>query len=101
MVNGVQQRHHFARRRKILAPLFGGLKVHHLAAQTCVGKAERVKHGIYILQTNAVDQHIGCGIVADRDHHGRQIAQGNSRNAGRQAAHDVAVGHEIGRLYRI
>ena len=53
-----------------------------------------------LCHADAVDQDVGGGVVADRDHHGGKIAQGDAGDAGRETTHDVAVGDEIGGLAR-
>jgi len=101
VIDGIEQRHHFAWTGNILPALLRGLQVHHLAAQARVGEAKRVKHGIDILHADSIDEHVRCGIIADGDHHRRQIAQRKPRDAGREPSHDVAVGNQIGRLHGI
>ena len=97
----VEQGHHFARSRDVLAAFLRGLQIHHLAAQASVRKAERIEHGIHVLHADAVDEYVGRGVVADRDHHGRQIAQRDPRDAWCKPVHDVAVGNEVGSLHRV
>ena len=66
-----------------------------------MNQAERIHQRIHILHAHAIDQDIGRAIVADRDHHGRQIAQRDARHSGSEAAHDGTVWDQIGSLYRV
>ncbi len=100
-VDGVEQHHHFPRRRDILSALLGGFEVHHFPAQPGMGQAERVEHGVDVRHADAVDEDIGRGVVADCDHHGGEIAQRDARDAWSQSVHDVAVGNKVGRLHGV
>ena len=55
-----------------------------------------LKEGVHVVHADAVDEHVGGGVVADGNHHGREIAQRDPRHARREAVHDVAVLHQIG-----
>ncbi len=66
-----------------------------------MGETKRIKHGVDILHAEAIDEHIGSGVIADRDHHGGEIAQSNASDAGCEAAHDIAVGDQIGGLHGV
>src|SRR6202040_2756416 len=76
-------------------------KVHHLAAKAGVRQVERIEHGIDVLHAQAIDQHVGGGVVADRDHHRREIAQCDARDAGSETAHDVAVRDKVRGLHGV
>jgi hypothetical protein len=95
VINGIEQQHHLPWRRNIFAPLLGSIEVHHLAPQASVLQAQSIKHGIDVVHPHAVDQNIRGRIVADRHHHRGKISKCDAGNAGRESAHDVAVGDEI------
>src|SRR5581483_7810822 len=80
-------------------PAFGGsFNIHHLAAQASMGQAECIHQRIYVVHSNPVDQNIGGGVVADRHHHGGEVAIRDTRYAGSEAEHDRTVGHHVGRV---
>ncbi len=66
-----------------------------------MSQAQRIEQRIHILHAHAIDQDIGRAIVADCDHHGRQIAQRDARDSGSEPAHDGTVWNQIGSLHRV
>src|SRR5947208_14039539 len=94
-INILEQRHHFAWGRDVLAALTSCFQIHHLAAQTSVCQSERIEQRIYALDPDTIDQDIGCAVIADSHHHGGKIAQSNLRHTWSQAVHDGAVCYQI------
>src|SRR5208282_476844 len=95
-VERFEQAQHLVGGGDIFAAFGGGFDIHHLAAQAGVAQPLRGQEGVHVVHADAVDQDVGGGVVADRDHHGREVAQRDPGNAGREAVHDVAVLHQVG-----
>jgi len=79
----------------------GGFQIHHLAAQTGVREGERIEKSVDIVHADPVDQDVRGGVVADRNHHGGQVAKRELRGAGGEAVHDIAVLHQVGLLHGV
>src|SRR5579862_2009718 len=101
LVDGLKELHHLTGSGNVLAAFRGGLHVHHLSLKASLRKTLRGQEGVDVLHTNAIDQNVGGGVVADRHHHGGKIAQSDLRNAWRESTHNIAVLHEILGIHRI
>src|SRR5260370_37843073 len=61
-------------------------------------QAECIEKRIYVFHADAVDDDIGCGIVAYGNHERGDVANSEPRHAGSQRACEAASANEIGRL---
>src|SRR5437667_12684031 len=75
-LDGLQEPDQFVGRRYIFVTAPGGGRVHHVTAQLRAAQAERPHARSDVVHAEAIDEQVGRGVVAERDHQRRVVANG-------------------------